>query len=133
MSGDDLFIVGKFKFEEEIQPIKLTFAFAFSNPKGEVISDLWSASIGKSFEINCDRANSYLVRCKLFNVPLASGVYTYNMMLRNNNDAQDFIRGAGSFQIVDGDYFGTGKTILPGQGSVLFEQDWEIGQIENKE
>ena len=40
--------------------------------------------------------------------------------------------GAGSFQVEDGDFFGTGKTIQAGQGCILFEQDWELKPIENQ-
>ena len=43
------------------------------------------------------------------------------MMLRNNDDIKDWISEGGSFQVRNGDYFGTG-TIE--QGSVLFEQEW---------
>ena len=114
------------KFEEDIKPIRLTFAFGFFNQKSELISDLTCPSIGKVFEIDCDITKSYLIRCKLINNPLTSGVYLYNMMLRNNNDVQDFIQGAGIFQIEEGDYFGTGKTIQSGQGHILFRQDWDM-------
>ena len=54
------------------------------------------------------------------------------MMLRNNNDVQDFLLGGGSFQVENGDFFGIGKTIETGQGSLLFDQEWELEPMEGQ-
>ena len=52
------------------------------------------------------------------------------MMLRNNNDIEDFLLGGGAFQVENGDFFKTGKMIQSGQGSLLFDQEWELEPME---
>ena len=132
MSGDDFYITGIFDVLDEIPSPKFTFAFALYNHKAEQLTDLTNTSIDKIFSITGNLPSSYQVRTKIKKVSLAGGFYTYNMMVLNNDDVQDFLQGANFFQVEDGDYFGTGKTIQKGQGSVLFDQDWELEALEEK-
>jgi len=132
MSGEDLFIIGIFEILIPQPSSMLTFAFALYNHKAEQLTDLTNKTIDKIFDLNDYSTTQYKVRTKISRAPLAGGFYNYNMMLRNNNDVQDFILGGGSFQVENGDFFGTGKTIDPGQGSVLFNQDWELEQLEDQ-
>ena len=132
MSGDDFFITGIFEVLEQIVSPRLTFAFALYNHKAEQLTDLTNKSIGKNFDINGTIKSHYKVRSRIKRNPLTAGFYTYNMMLRNNDDVQDFLLGGSSFNVADGDFFNTGKTIQPGQGSILFEQDWQLEPMENQ-
>jgi len=132
MSGEDFFITGIFEVFKEVVSPRLIFAFAVYNHKAEQLTDLTNKSIDKIFEIDDSLQSQYLVKSKIKKTPLTGGIYTYNMMLRSNDDVQDWLPGGGSFQVVDGDYFGTGKTIEKGQGSVLFEQEWKLESIKEK-
>ena len=132
LSGEDSYIVGAFNLGKGISlPRRLTFAFALNNHRAEQLTDLTNKSIDKIFDINGANTH-YKVKVKINKTPLTGGFYTYNMMLRNNNDVQDFILGGGSFQVADGDFFNTDKTIEPGQGSLLFEQDWLLESIKGQ-
>ena len=132
MSGEDFFITGIFEILDPVLSPRLSFAFALYNHKAEQLTDLTNVCIDKIFALNGKLKTCYQVRSKIKRTPLTGGFYTYNMMLRNNNDVQDFILGGGSFQVENGDFFGTGKTIEAGQGCILFEQDWELKPIENQ-
>ena len=132
MSGEDFFITGMFEVLDPVPLPRFKFAFALYNHKAEQLTDLTNNCIDKIFSVNGKLKTFYQVRSKIIRNPLAGGFYTYNMMLRNNNDVQDFLLGGGSFQVENGDFFGTGKTIEPGQGCILFEQDWELKPIENQ-
>ena len=130
ISGEDFFITGVFEVLSAIPSPKLTFAFALYNHKAEQLTDLTNKSINKIFSIDGKLKIQYKVRTRIKRAPLTNGLYTYNMMLRNNDDVQDYLMNCYSFQVEEGDYFGSGKTIESGQGSILFEQDWELESME---
>jgi lipopolysaccharide transport system ATP-binding protein len=132
MSGEDFFITGIFEILDPVLSPRLSFAFALYNHKAEQLTDLTNICIDKIFALNGKLKTCYRVRSKIKRAPLAGGFYTYNMMLRNNNDVQDFLLGGGSFQVENGDFFGTGKTIETGQGSLLFDQEWELEPMEGQ-
>jgi len=94
------------------------------NQKGEAITDLTTYSLNKTFQFSSSMSGKII--CTIKRLPLTSGNYTYNLMLRNNNDVQDFIQRAGEFFVEEGDFFGTGKTVQKGMGSILIEQDWTL-------
>jgi len=130
MSGEDFFITGIFEILNTIPSLKLSFAFALYNHKAEQLTDLTNVCIDRIFSLNGKLKTCYQVRSKIKRNPLASGFYTYNMMLRNNNDVEDFLLGGGAFQVENGDFFKTGKMIQSGQGSLLFDQEWELEPME---
>jgi lipopolysaccharide transport system ATP-binding protein len=131
ISGEDFFITGVFEVLYAIPKPKLTFAFGLYNYKAEQVTDLTNDCIDKIFSLDGKLKIQYKVRTRIKRAPLTNGLYTYNMMLRNNDDVQDYLQNCYSFQVVDGDFYGTGKTIKRGQG-VLFEQDWEMKPMENQ-
>ena len=125
ISGESINIVASFEINDtKVQP-KITVAFALYNHKTEQLTDLMTKSVDKSFQFSPSASDGKIV-CTINKLPLAGGNYTYNLMLRNNDDVQDFIQEAGNFTVEDGDFFGTGKTIQTGQGSILIEQLWSL-------
>lgn len=130
MSGEDFFITGIFEILDPVLSPRLSFAFALYNHKAEQLTDLTNVCIDKIFALDGKLKACYQVRSKIKRTPLTGGFYTYNMMLRNNNDVQDFLLGGGSFQVENGDFFGTGKIIEAGQGNLLFDQEWELEPLE---
>lgn len=128
-SSDDFFIVGLFEVRKELFSPNFIFAYALYNSRSEQLSDLTNISTGEVFKVEYKHGARYSVRCKVINCPLTSGIYNYNLMLRNNHDVQDFIQGGGEIHIEDGDFFGTGKLIQKGQGSVLFQQEWNLKRL----
>ena len=45
---------------------------------------------------------------------------------RVNSEIVDWISDAGGFQVVSGDFFGSGKLPGPDQGHFLFKSEWNI-------
>ena len=124
ISGEPINIVASFKiYDPSVIPI-ITVAFGMHNQKGEAITDLTTYSLNKTFQFSSSMSGKII--CTIKRLPLTSGNYTYNLMLRNNNDVQDFIQRAGEFFVEEGDFFGTGKTVQKGMGSILIEQDWTL-------
>src|SRR5262249_19288252 len=60
-----------------------------------------------------------IVECHLPHVSLAAGEYTVMIMMGKRMPplAVDYLENALRFRVELGDYFGTGRTLLPGQGA----------------
>ena len=94
LSGDDFYIVGKFKINNYQGPINLKFAFALYNEKSEQLTDLSNHSVNEEIKILKSSKSVFLVKCKVSKNPLAGGAYKYNAMLRNLDEVEDFIEDA---------------------------------------
>lgn len=124
LSGEDIVIVTKIKVKVSHQFKKITAAYAIKDNQDFQITDLNSTSVGTEF--NNPMGEEYVIKCKVKEVPLTTGVYIFNAIIRTDNQIQDFLQNVSSFQIEEGDFYKTGKTIEKGQGVVLFKQDWEL-------
>lgn len=67
-------------------------------------------------------------RCRMESLPLAAGGYLANVMIRRNGMIEDWIRGAVSIDVDEGDFFGTGRGAPAGHGAALIAQSWEAGE-----
>jgi lipopolysaccharide transport system ATP-binding protein len=69
-----------------------------------------------------------VVECHLPHVSLAAGEYTLMIMMgkRRPPRAVDYLENALRFRVELGDYFGTGCTLLPGQGPHAQKSDWVV-------
>jgi len=64
--------------------------------------------------------------CRFGKLPLLPDHYTYNLFCTVNGDIADYVLDAGRFQVVGGDFYGTGKLPPQGYGSVVTEQQWSL-------
>jgi lipopolysaccharide transport system ATP-binding protein len=62
--------------------------------------------------------------CKIPKLPLTKGKYFMHLTCMANKDFMDDIEFAGEFDVIEGDFFGTGK--LPAINSVLVDHSFEI-------
>lgn len=62
--------------------------------------------------------------CELKKLPLMSGTYLVNLMVRQNNIIQDWLQEAQSFSVENGDFYGTGRVVEATHNSILFEHQW---------
>ncbi len=63
--------------------------------------------------------------CIIKKFPLSPGEYSINLLIRQNDEMQDWIKDAVMITVEGGDYFGTGKLPPTSHTGVLFEQDWK--------
>ncbi|WP_447600703.1 ABC transporter ATP-binding protein [Nitrospira sp. Nam80] len=61
-------------------------------------------------------------------LPLSGGVYHIMSFVESDRDIQDWVHNAALLSVVDGDFYGTGKTYPPGwQGKcVLVKYNWKV-------
>ena len=65
-------------------------------------------------------------RCTIQKLPLAPGSYSVNLILRQNEIIQDWLKEAAVITVEQGDFFGNGKLPTPGRGGFLMEQTWSF-------
>jgi lipopolysaccharide transport system ATP-binding protein len=61
-------------------------------------------------------------------LPLSGGVYHIMSFVESDRDIQDWVHNAALLSVIDGDFYGTGKTYPPGwQGKcVLVKYNWKV-------
>ena len=124
LSGETLVIAIKFKRIYKFKYKQISAAFALKDYQDYQITDL--NSVSSSSILSYNSMEYQIIRCKINQLPLTNGNYNYNAILRTDNIVQDFILNVGSFQVEEGDFFKTGKTIEKGQGIILMNQNWEL-------
>jgi lipopolysaccharide transport system ATP-binding protein len=98
-------------------------AIGIDNSRGQRVWHLSNESIGRHFS-EIDVENSCL-DFRIPRLPLVSDTYTLVLFLTSNGTITDWIQEAGSFNVEQGDFHGTGKLPPPGQGCFL--ADYSIG------
>jgi lipopolysaccharide transport system ATP-binding protein len=122
--GSQISICAKYQVVNRANIIGLITAFALNSIQNIQISDL--SNITTDNELDLPEANTGIIRCVIRKFPLNVGIYTYNIMVRNKNgDVIDYLSEAGRLDVVEGDYFGTGK-IQSSDRLVMIEHTWEI-------
>jgi lipopolysaccharide transport system ATP-binding protein len=83
-------------------------------------------------EFNGTLRGKGVLECWMPCVPLAEGDYRVMVAVGTTNPFRnvDYVEDAMSFRVETGDYFGTGRTLLPGQGYILQRSRWRIKEQE---
>src|SRR5690554_1639452 len=71
-------------------------------------------------------SDTITLKMRLLDVPLYAGFYSLTSNLMVNGKAEDWVSNAVSFQIENGDFFKTGKAIVPNQGNFLMKHTFEL-------
>lgn len=93
----------------------------FFNRFGECVLVVGTSFVGKDFE-KLPRQGAFVCRFEKF--PLLPGVYNVNLNCGINSIAADVIKNAATIQVVEGDYYRSGK--IPSRGYVAVPYDWEV-------
>ena len=62
--------------------------------------------------------------CEIPSFPLRAGRYLGNLHVQANHQVSDWVRPAFTLDVVDGDFFGTGR--LVGQGKFVTRNNWKV-------
>jgi lipopolysaccharide transport system ATP-binding protein len=128
--GEKISICAMYKLLNDNFDKKLLTAFALNTLQNTQISDLSNITTGD--ELQLPDGDYGIIRCKIKKLPVNVGMYTYNIMVRNVNfDIIDYIIEAGRLNVVEGDYFGTGKIILSDR-LIMMEHMWEISKYSDQ-
>ena len=65
------------------------------------------------------------VSCQIDRLPLAPGSYRLHLWASVNGEEADYVESAGTFDVMEGDYYGTGQLPTPHKhGAMLVDHQW---------
>lgn len=67
-----------------------------------------------------------VIICHIPRLPLRPGKYSFNLFSTVSGEISDWIQDAGSFEVMYGDFFGSGRLPPPDGSSFLAEHSWEV-------
>jgi len=65
-------------------------------------------------------------QCEFDKFPLLSGVYTVNLFCSINGIVADWVKDAARLNVEAGDFYGSGRAVPAGYGSVAVPHDWKF-------
>ena len=74
-------------------------------------------------------------RLTIKRLPLAPGSYTINLYCEVDGDVADWVQAAAFLDVIEGDFFGTGRLPAASHGSVVVDHAWstsELAQLERR-
>ena len=99
------------------KPVReVDISIAIDDYAGTRVANLWTRVVGRTIdELPAGRT---LVEFEVPRLPLAAGRYSFNTFGSAADQVADWVQSAGFFEVQHGDFFGTGRTLPPGN-SVL--------------
>ena len=104
----------KFKISSHSKFSGISFSIGFFNAcKSDAIQKVFDIEKGdNTLEFSFDK------------LPLSSGRYIFNLAAYNGSEILDWIKGAGSFEVENGDFYGSGILPAIGKQGVFVDYDW---------
>jgi lipopolysaccharide transport system ATP-binding protein len=68
--------------------------------------------------------------CTIPNLPLQPGTYSFNIFCEVGGEVADWVKNAGSLEVCQGDFFGSGKLPELEVGSLLIHNKWRVTTAE---
>lgn len=122
-SGDDVKIVIEYRAHRWDHQSKLAVAIAISNSHDYQLTDLFSETVGNIWKNVSDNGR---IECLIENIPFNIDKYYVNILLRKDDEVADWVQKATVLNIIEGDFYGTGRLHQANQGSILLNQKWSI-------
>jgi len=122
LSGDTLVFEIKIRNYNKIKVENLRLDFGL-NDSNDVRISWFSTSLFEKKHI-FNELEDIVIKMEINEIPLSSGVYSLTSNLIVNNQNEDWLPNAVSFEIENGDFFKTGKAIIEKQGSFLIKHNF---------
>lgn len=115
-TGSKFAIDFEFNNPKEIDMSKMKFDFRIDDHAGQRIAWLSNGVVnGVAFE-NCNT-----ISFEIQKLNLNKGTYYVTTHLAVNNDVSDWIQNAFSFEVTEGDFYGTGRQVATSQSKILMD------------
>lgn len=111
----------KFKISSHSKFSGISFSIGFFNASEGFLTACKSDAIQKVFDI--EKGDNTL-EFSFDKLPLSSGRYIFNLAAYNGSEILDWIKGAGSFEVENGDFYGSGILPAIGKQGVFVDYDW---------
>ncbi len=116
LTGQDFRLEVDYEADDELRYVSLSVPFA--TRLGQPAFMAWTRMLGADFETLPPRGTLVLDIPRL---PLREGSYAINLWGEVNGHLADWVKDAARFDVLDGDYFGTGKTPPQSYGLVVVD------------
>ncbi len=101
----------------------------FYDKSGYALAHLSSDLTGDNIELTPGRNR---IQCTISGLPLKPSMYSINLALYRGVDLIDHIEQAIVIELVDNNYFGTGKMLNSDVAPLLIQHTWQIVKILNQ-
>ena len=124
LSGENIIFEIKIvnKNNTAVEDLRLDFGLNDSND----IRISWFSTSLFDQKIKFENADYLTIRMEIINVPLYAGSYTLTSNLIVNNENEDWVSNAVGFEIENGDFFETGRTLIAKQGNFLIKHNFVL-------
>ncbi len=120
-SGDDVRLVTEYQARDSQSLGAITLSLGVNGQMGERLTTLWSEATDTVWK---DAPEAGRLVCRLSKLPLNAGRYTMTIFGCVNGIIADWVIEAAAFDVVQGDYYGTGRIPHQENGPILFDQAW---------
>ena len=127
VSGKDACIVLDYSANRNLRNVSVSIGFY--GLYGQFLLMCNNEMAGYSFE---SLPQNGQIRCSIPRLPFAPGTYNLNLYCEVNGVVADWVQEACQLTVVEGDYYGSGKTSPASHGGFLVSQTWDLipnGQI----
>jgi lipopolysaccharide transport system ATP-binding protein len=105
----------------------VSVALSFYTQHGTFLLQCDNEMSGHPFETLPPRG---ILECRIPRLPFTAGTYRVNLFCRVNGVLADWVQDAALVTVVEGDFYGTGKSAPPGHGGFLATQEWRAWEAE---
>jgi lipopolysaccharide transport system ATP-binding protein len=109
--------------KSEIELRKVSIAFSVSRSNGTLLSTFVSDVTHDLFDLS-EKNEQVSFTCIIDKLPLSEGIYDCNVTIKQDNQVTDWVIKAFSFNVIDGDYFDTGRINPKSHSGVLIDHNW---------
>lgn len=120
-TGQEVYLEADYQGEKP--PTGLNLRLSIGKENDGFISALSNHLAGVDFE---NLPASGTLRCKLSKFPFMAGKYVINARVTNQNIVTDDVKRAMVFEVVEGDYFGSGDLYSTTRTGLYIEQEWSV-------
>ena len=78
--------------------------------------------------INFDSDQTRLVKIFIPSIPFQSGTFHFTLFVSEDTNIADWVMNAGSFEVENGDFFGTGRVVIINQGNILIKHEYLLNE-----
>ncbi len=114
-SFSDFKVTLEYRLNQHVSIVNYRIDIGINNNLGDRVAWLSSNNINQNFDLFGESKIQFVVK----NCPLSPGSYTCNIYAELNNNTADWLVNVMPFNVVEKDYYNTGRIVPPNQGNIL--------------
>jgi lipopolysaccharide transport system ATP-binding protein len=128
-AGDTVTLVAEYESAAGVPLSNVSVDFPFSNHLGQHMFLCWTKLTGQDF-VQVEPKGEF--RAIIPRFPLTPGKYTINLSCEVNGTLADWVREAAVINVIEGDFFGTGRMPPGSHAGMLVDHHWQYVDKDSK-